>query len=122
MKRMSLQPHNQKCIKSSKSHPTPREIYTKQLIGNGVIDQSYAEKLMDEYRDSLDDKEHIVEFVDEHNDEYAVDWTPHLDGDLREQVDTTINEQNLKNMPKSSPIYPMTLNPILGLKTLMTTA
>lgn len=85
-----------KMYKIIKKHPTPREIYSQKLIENGVIDSSYAEQLMNDYRDSLDDKQHIVEFADENNDQFVVDWTPHFDGDLREKVDTTISEEQFK--------------------------
>ncbi len=82
-----------KMYKIIKSHASPREIYAEKLLQEKTIKESDAQQLVDQYRDDLDAGNNIVVFAEDNNDEFAVDWTPHLDGDLREQVDTRINSE-----------------------------
>ncbi len=88
----ATQPHMYRLIKA---HQSPRALYAKQLEDAGIINDQYADSLIDTYRHKLDNKEDIVEFGPTHkNDKYAVDWSTHLEGDLTEIVDTSISETN----------------------------
>lgn len=105
----ATQPHMYKLIKA---HQSPREIYAKQLADAGVIDAAYAKKLTDDYRDRLDNKEDIVEFGPTHNnDKFAVDWAPYINGELTEDVDTTISEAHFKKYGEIITTLPEDLKP-----------
>ncbi|PJX22769.1 2-oxoglutarate dehydrogenase E1 component [Psychroflexus sp. S27] len=44
-----------KLYKAISNHDDPREIYTKQLVNEGVIDRSYLEKIEKEYKETLEE-------------------------------------------------------------------
>ena len=46
--------------KKIKKHPTPRDIYSKQLESEGVIGEGFAKQLVSDYRDALDAGECVV--------------------------------------------------------------
>lgn len=105
----ATQPHMYKLIKA---HQSPREIYAERLIQAQVIDADFAKKMVDQYRDRLDNKEDIVEFGPTHNkDKYAVDWTPYIEGELTEQVKTAIEDERFNKYAKIITTLPKDLKP-----------
>jgi 2-oxoglutarate dehydrogenase E1 component len=85
----ATQPHMYKIIKK---HPTTRKIYADQLIKEGVISADAVQKLIDDYRDALDQgKEVVTVSKNSIADELHVNWTPYLNGDLKEKVNTNIS-------------------------------
>lgn len=80
-----------------KKLPTTRTIYVKKLVDAGVISNEEATKLEDEYRESLDRGEYVVNsLVLEPNTDLFVDWTPYLGHDLEDDWDTSIDIEKLK--------------------------
>ncbi len=65
--------------KKIKSLATTRTLYAEHLIANGAISKEDAQRLIESYRDSLDDGHIVVEdFLVNNKNEYAVDWTPYI--------------------------------------------
>ena len=80
-----------------KKLPTTRTIYVKKLVDAGVISSEEATKLEDEYRESLDRGEYVVNsLVLEPNPDLYVDWTPYLGHELEDDWDTSIDIEKLK--------------------------
>ena len=63
-----------------------------------MISQDQERKLSDEYRDKLDAGEAVVELADKVKYDYDVDWTPYLNADLWQEVDTGIDAAELKQL------------------------
>ncbi|MFI4970636.1 MAG: thiamine pyrophosphate-dependent enzyme, partial [Lysobacterales bacterium] len=61
-----------------RARPTARELYAKQLIGEGVITEADATALIDAYRAKLEAGTPIAELDPDFKDEFAVDWRSHL--------------------------------------------
>ena len=82
-----------------KKHPTTRALYAEQLAQRGVIAAADATKMQEEYRDRLDRGEPVPEsMLGMIGNEYTVDWSPYLDGDLDEQVDTSISPKTVDRL------------------------
>ena len=80
-----------------KKLPTTRTLYVKQLIDAGVISSDEATKYDDEYRESLDRGDYVVNsLVLEPNDDMFVDWTPYLGHELKDDWDTSVDIDKLK--------------------------
>ena len=76
-----------------KKHPTVRQLYSAQLVENGVIDATEPEELMEAYRKRLDDGEPILQSVlGMIGNEYTVDWSTHLDADWTEAIRTALSD------------------------------
>ena len=74
-----------------RSHETTRAIYARKLIDEGVINQSKANSMAEEYRSSLDSGEFVVpNLVREPDTGLFVDWNPYLGHDWRKSADTGI--------------------------------
>ena len=75
-----------------KKQKTTRALYAQRLVGAGVITEKNISELQDEYRDSLDRGEPVPEAtLGMIGNEYTVDWTPYLDAEWDEDVDTTLS-------------------------------
>lgn len=85
--------------KKIKAHPTPCKIYSDKLIAEGVLTDAEYKERVKAYRNALEGKgQHTVVLDDSHYDEFAVDWKPFLEGDLREEVDTTISSERVLSL------------------------
>lgn len=71
---LATQPVMYKLIKK---HPTPRKVYADRLVANGVIEESQATELMNQYRDALDQGDCVVEEWRE-NDPNTALWHKYL--------------------------------------------
>lgn len=89
----ATQPHMYKLIKK---HPTTRKLYSDLLIASGVIDSKAAQKWVNDYRDALDQGNPVVTTSERQiEDEFHVDWTPHINGELNQDIQTNISAENL---------------------------
>ncbi len=79
--------------KKVKKHPVPRQIYADQLIAEGTVDAHEIEKLITEYRSSLDHGACVVEEWRPMT-EHSVDWTPYIghDWDVAYDAKTSIKQ------------------------------
>ena len=76
---------------------TTRTIYVQKLVAAGVISDAEAVKYEDEYRESLDRGEYVVNsLVLEPNEETFVDWKPYLGHELQDDWDTSVDIEKLK--------------------------
>jgi 2-oxoglutarate dehydrogenase E1 component len=74
-----------------KKQPTTRDIYAKKLVSQGVIDGSAEKQILDDYRNALDNGEHVVKaLVLEPQLELHVDWTPYLNHKWTIKSDTSV--------------------------------
>ena len=105
----ATQPHMYKLIKK---HPSPRTIYADKLIQEGTIIKDDAQKLIDDYRDALDNGRNVVELsTDQDKDEFHVDWSPHLDAQLNEVVNTNISKDLFHKLSKVITTIPDNFKP-----------
>ncbi len=74
-------------------------LYSKLLLEQGVVKDEDIKQLADEYRDALDQGKPVAEILPENTgDEFAVDWEPYLDGDLEQEVDTTVPVKRIQEL------------------------
>ena len=105
----ATQPHMYKLIKQ---HPTARQIYADKLAEQGVLTADDAKGMVDAYRDLLDNDEPVVTFGPTHkNDKYAVDWSPFVNGDLKEEANTSISNTQFEGYGKIITTLPADLKP-----------
>ena len=80
-----------------KKLPTTRALYAQKLIDAGVVSSADVTKYEDEYRESLDRGEYVVNsLVLEPSTDLFVDWTPYLGHDLVDDWDTSVDIEKLK--------------------------
>ncbi|WP_201554221.1 2-oxoglutarate dehydrogenase E1 component [Psychrobacter sp. 72-O-c] len=80
-----------------KKLPTTRAIYAKKLIEDGLISNEEETKYEDDYRESLDRGEYVVNsLVLEPSTELFIDWEPYLGHDLVDDWDTSVDIEILK--------------------------
>jgi len=78
---------------------TTRELYADALINAKVISTEAAQALIDEYRQALDDGQHVVKsLVKEPNKALFVDWTPYLGHAWTADCDTRFDLKTLQNL------------------------
>ena len=75
-----------------RSHRTSRDIYADKLVDHKLLSKADVGKLQDEYRDRLDRGEPVQKAgLGMIGNEFTVDWSPFLDAEWDEPVDTTIS-------------------------------
>ena len=80
-----------------KKLPTTRALYAEKLIESGVISSADVTKYEDDYRESLDRGDYVVNsLVLEPSTDLFVDWTPYLGHDLVDDWDTSVDIEKLK--------------------------
>ena len=93
------QPLMYKQISKQKS---TRELYVNKLLDDGTIDKALADKMASEYRQALDDGQHVAKsLVKEPNTELFVDWTPYLGHAWDVSGDTRIDAKELKEVAEA---------------------
>ncbi|MFK7955114.1 MAG: 2-oxoglutarate dehydrogenase E1 component [Lysobacterales bacterium] len=76
---------------------TTRTLYAKQLQEQAVLDEAGDQKIKSEYREALDAGHPVAEIIDgPFSNPFTINWQPHLDGALSEQVDTTLTAEQLQ--------------------------
>ena len=82
-----------------KKQKTTRELYANRLISEGVLDEAAAKQLEEDYRQDLDNGNHVVKsLVKEPNKELFVDWTPHLGHEWTAKADTSFDLKRLQEL------------------------
>ncbi|MCM2971684.1 2-oxoglutarate dehydrogenase E1 component [Larsenimonas suaedae] len=82
-----------------KSHKTSRAIYADLLVKDGVIGESDPKAISDNYRDLLDQGNHVANaLVKKPNTELFVDWTPYLGHKWTGFADTTFPMKRLQEL------------------------
>lgn len=82
-----------------RKHPTTRTLYADKLVQEGVLTRSYADKMSDDYRASLDRGEFVVHnLVREPDTSLFVNWEPYLNHDWRMTAKTGIELKELQSL------------------------
>ncbi|NRB40027.1 MAG: 2-oxoglutarate dehydrogenase E1 component [Pseudomonadales bacterium] len=78
---------------------TTRDLYAQRLIDQGILTANEDKQLMDDYRDALDNGEHVAKsLVLEPNDELFVDWGRYIGHEHHFDCDTTFDMVRLKEL------------------------
>ncbi len=78
-----------------------RELYAEQLIQAGLTTTERVDSLIENYRNKLDKSEAVVDTVrGAYEGKIAVDWTPYINGDWSDKVDTTVSEATLQELSR----------------------
>ncbi|MDX1625613.1 MAG: 2-oxoglutarate dehydrogenase E1 component [Wenzhouxiangellaceae bacterium] len=72
--------------------------YAKELVSDGLASEDELKKRQGEFRDRLDAGEPVVELAEEEEAVTTVDWSPYLDTDWRDDVDTTMPVDRIKEL------------------------
>lgn len=84
-----------------------RHLYASQLVEEGILSEDDAKKMETEYRDALDNGEHVVKsLVKEPNTELYVDWTPHLGHEWTAKCKTSVTLKNIQRLGKKLTYVP----------------
>ncbi len=82
-----------------REHKTVRTLYAEKLIAEKVLNEQACEDMSNAYRDSLDRAEHVTHnLVSEPDTALFVDWTPYLEHDGGQSVDTRFDLQKLQEV------------------------
>ncbi|MEK1904485.1 MAG: 2-oxoglutarate dehydrogenase E1 component [Pseudomonas sp.] len=78
---------------------TTRELYAESLINGGRLDGTSVQTKIDEYRNALDNGQHVVKsLVKEPNKELFVDWRPYLGHAWTARHDTRCDLKTLQDL------------------------
>lgn len=90
----ATQPIMYKIIKAMQ---VPYAAYATQLVAEGVIEDKADKKMVDDYRNALDQGKAVVELSKEKSSyEYTVNWEPFIDKDWNEKITTAVPLQQIK--------------------------
>jgi 2-oxoglutarate dehydrogenase E1 component len=80
---------------------TTRNLYAEQLVAAGVITEEESRKMENNYRDALDNGEHVVKsLVKEPNKELYVDWTPYLGHEWTAKCKSSVPLKTIQKLGK----------------------
>ncbi|MGA9342061.1 MAG: 2-oxoglutarate dehydrogenase E1 component [Rhodanobacteraceae bacterium] len=83
-----------------REHRTPRELYANKLIAEGTISEDQAQALVEDYRAQLDAGTPLAGIDPGFHDEFAVDWSEHLDARLDQPVKTAVPKTALAKLSR----------------------
>ncbi len=90
-----------------KKQKTTRDLYAQKLIGSGTISADESKQLEQDYRQALDDGQHVAKsLVLQPNAELFVDWTPYLGHDWDTPCDTGVDLKRLKEIANRANALP----------------
>jgi 2-oxoglutarate dehydrogenase E1 component len=82
-----------------KKHKTTRDLYAAKLIQEGVINEVDDNQLIEDYREALDNGQHVAKsLVSEPNEKLFVDWRPYLGHEYSFDCDTRFDQERLKEL------------------------
>lgn len=80
-----------------KPRPTPRGVYAKRLVDQGVIAAADANNMIDAYRDGLDEGKNIaINTLGMLGNKHTADWSRYNKGGWDEQVNTGVSKDYLR--------------------------
>jgi len=92
-----------------RSKPTTRQIYAERLAADGVIVAGDADRMVEEYRNGLDDgdgKPQAKNILGTTGNVHTVDWTKYHDVDWNEQIRTGVKREVLRDLGIRATTYP----------------
>lgn len=88
-----------KMYKKIKSMRPLRELYAAELVKAGITTDADVNKLVEGYRDALDQGQTIVDLVQGNYDgKHSTDWIPYLNAKWTDVADTTISTLTIKKL------------------------
>ncbi|MCY4050407.1 MAG: 2-oxoglutarate dehydrogenase E1 component [Gammaproteobacteria bacterium] len=79
-----------------RKHQTPREIYAKTLIDDGLTTEKDVQVMLKAYRDRLDKGKVVAgQIIDPNKALVTINWEPYLGGEWREDVNTQVATKRL---------------------------
>jgi len=82
-----------------KNHPGTRALYAQQLEREGLLPSGEAEKLVEQYRDLLDQGETVVQEIDNaEQSALAIDWGRFKDNHWRDDTQTGVSIEKLRQL------------------------
>jgi 2-oxoglutarate dehydrogenase E1 component len=100
--------------KTIRQHPSPRKIYADRLAREGVLSESDAAAMVEEYRRGLDEgKPQARAALGLLGNKYTVDWSRYLHADWHESVRTAVDLDTLRALGRTLTEIPpqFTLHP-----------
>ena len=98
-----------------RKHKTPRELYSDQLVEEGLLKESETREMVEAYREKLDKGEVTTELADTKPQDYdlTIDWEPYLRGKLSDPLDTRVEMSKLQELARKINHIPedITLHP-----------
>jgi len=97
-----------------RKHPTVRQLYAERLVKEGVMAEGEAGKLVEQYRQALDEGRHEVHpSLGMIGNKYTVDWSRYLNVDWTERIRTAVPAERLATLGRRIIQFPQdfTLNP-----------
>jgi 2-oxoglutarate dehydrogenase E1 component len=85
-----------------RGHESTRQLFANKLVNAEIINRSDAAKMQDAYRDRLDRGEPVPKAsLGMIGNEFTVDWSPYLDSEWDDAVDTTISPATVDRLSKA---------------------
>lgn len=82
-----------------KAMPVPYQIYAKKLVSEGIIEEGADKKLVDAYRDALDNGKPVVNVAkDKSSYEYMVNWEPFVGKPWTEKAKTSVALKHIQEL------------------------
>src|SRR5689334_638337 len=90
-----------------RKHPTARQIYADQLQGAGVIAENDAAKMVEQYRQGLDEgRPQARASLGMIGNKYTVDWSKYSQQDWTERVQTGVELKRLRALGERITTFP----------------
>lgn len=101
-----------KMYEKIKRMPPLREIYAKKLIQDGLIAAPEVEKLIEHYRDLLDQGKSPIETTSEdYEDKIIPDWSPYFDTQWTDETHTAVDQKIILDLAKKLDQLPQGFEP-----------
>jgi 2-oxoglutarate dehydrogenase E1 component len=90
-----------------RQHPTARMLYADKLVADGVIKQSDAAAMIEQYRAGLDEgRPQARASLGMIGNKYTVDWTPYAQIDWTERIQTGVEMRRLRSLGEKITGFP----------------
>jgi len=90
-----------------RQHPTARKLYADKLIAEGVITESDAAGMMEQYRNGLDEgRPQARASLGMIGNKYTVDWTPYAQIDWTERIQSGVEIRRLRSLGERATAFP----------------
>ncbi|MGR6035021.1 MAG: 2-oxoglutarate dehydrogenase E1 component [Candidatus Nitrosoglobus sp.] len=81
-----------------RSHPTTRHLYAERLITQGVIAPGDPDRMLEDYRQTLEQGSNVAPYVTESKHPFKVDWKAFLGAAWDQPVETAVSLQRLQDL------------------------
>ncbi len=90
-----------------KQHPTTRELYARRLVEENVIDDDFANTLVRDNRDALDEGRILAgQIFDPNKIASMVDWRPYIGATWTDDADTRMSVERIRSLNEKLTTFP----------------